>query len=691
MAGVPAPVSGRELIAGLAAGYRRRRALTQAALAAGVGLLAIGAARAAGADAALTWPAGIAAAVIACAGALIRNRRSPVGPGEVARHLDRTFPSLEESTDLLLAEPAELGFVERLERTRVERALAAALPVQVPRDPSAGTTLIVGAVAAVAGVLLLLLPAGVRVAGASVGRGSSAHTVAIGGVTVRIAPPAYTGAPARTQRGWDIDAPEGAAISWRIRADADSAWITTSSGDTLPFAADAGERVTTLRASASLLYQVTAMRGGVWQSSELHRLAVQTDAPPTLLVAAPRSRVRLGAHDALRVPVEIHAGDDWGVGPARLVATLTSGEGEAVKFREQTIQLVRGAAASDLPHGVRFDATLDLAALGLKPGDELYFHAEAADHRTPSPNTARSETVFLTLADTGRQDIATIAGIAVSLAPEFFRSQRQIIMDTEKLIADRPRITLQIFRDRSNDIGLDQGLLRSRYGQYVGDETETGDNPEAGHQHDTPENSTLLADSVKSRLKAALAQMWEAELRLRTYRPADALPYEYRALEHLKEAQQSARVYVQRVGFEPPPLDPARTRLSGKLEGIGSRTDRDSAGIALAYPATRHAIAALSGATALEPLPAATLAALEHAVAELAPRAAADSAVFSTIRSIQALADSARTGARCAGCTERALGGLLRAVPAADPLPASDREPAGALARRYFELLETAR
>ena len=94
MAGVPAAVSGRELIAGLAAGYRRRRVLTQAALAAGVGLLAIGAAHAAGANAALTWPAGIGAAVIACAGALIRNRRSPVGPGEVARHLDRTFPSL---------------------------------------------------------------------------------------------------------------------------------------------------------------------------------------------------------------------------------------------------------------------------------------------------------------------------------------------------------------------------------------------------------------------------------------------------------------------------------------------------------------------------------------------------------------------------------------------------------------------
>jgi hypothetical protein len=554
--------------------------------------------------------------------------------------------------------------------------------------------LIAGVVAALAGAVLLALPSAAGPATGGMDRAGAARGMAIGGADVRIVPPAYTGAPARTETDWDVEAPEGASITWRMRADADTAWIITSNGDTLPFAADGrrgGGRAATLRAAASVLYQVTVARGDERRTSELHRLAVQADGPPVLLVTSPAGRVRLGPRDALRVPVEIHAGDDWGVGPARLVATLTSGEGEAVKFREQTIPLRRGGARTDLPHGVTFGATLDLAALGLKPGDELYFHAEAADRRTPSPNTARSETVFLSLADTGSRDVATIAGIAVSLAPEFFRSQRQIIMDTEKLIADRPRITVEVFRNRSNDIGLDQSLLRSRYGQYVGDETETGGDPEAGHQHDTPENATLLATSVKSQLKAALAQMWEAEVRLRTYRPADALPYEYRALEHLKEAQQSARVYVQRVGFEPPPLDPARTRLTGKLEGIGSRTDRDTAVAAMGYQAARAAIAALSGAAARGQLPATTLAALERAVAELAPSAAADPAVFATIRAVRALTDSARASASCTGCAATALDGLLHLVPAAEPSPAARREPAGASARRYFELLETSR
>jgi hypothetical protein len=42
------------------------------------------------------------------------------------------------------------------------------------------------------------------------------------------------------------------------------------------------------------------------------------------------------------------------------------------------------------------------------------------------------------------------------------------------------------------------------------------------HRHDTEEAATLFDDALKAQLKAALAQMWEAELRLRTLRPKEA-------------------------------------------------------------------------------------------------------------------------------------------------------------------------
>ena len=685
-------MTGSELLQHLAAAYRRRRLIAEALLAVGAGLLGAGIARAAGGGAAAAVAAALGIAGGVAAAAAWWNRRHRAGALEVARHLNRTLPAVEESAELILADAVALPLLPRLERARVDRAIAAATPLPVPPDRAARHALLAGGAAALAGAALLLFASSAApTAGPSPRPAPPARGAMIGGAAVRIEPPAYTGAPPREVAGWEIEAPEGSRIIWRIGADADQAWLITSAGDTVPLAPDGHERTGTLRAGSSLLYQIVAERNGERSVSGFHRLAVQTDAPPTIFIAAPPRRTALGPGDAMRVAVEVHAGDDWGIGAARLIATLTSGEGEAVKFREATVPLAPAGARSDLPHGVTLRTTLDLAALGLQPGDELYFHAEASDRRTPAPNVARSETVFLSLADTSRNATATIAGIAVSLAPEYFRSQRQIIMDTEKLIADRKRITLETFRARSNDIGLDQSLLRGRYGQYVGDETETGEDPLSGHQHDTPENATLLAESVKAKLKAALAQMWEAEVRLRTYRPAEALPYEYRALERLKDAQQSARVYVQRVGFEPPPLDPARTRLSGKLEGIVTRTDRDSAAPELSLPATRAALAALSGARPAAPLAGPAIIALERAIAELAPRATADSGVFATVRALQALADSSRTGARCPACVERAMHGLLHALPATGSRPEPRRDAAGPLARRYFDRLRAVR
>lgn len=685
-------MTGSDLLRNLAAAYRRRRIAAEALLAGGGALLGAGVARVGGGGKAIEVAAALAVAGMLGAAAGWWNRRHPAGPVEVARHLDRTLPAVEESTELMLADAAALPLLPRLERARVDRAITAAAPLGVPPDRAARRALAAGVTAALAGAVLLVLPALPSAAAAAPRRPTQpARGAMVGGVRVRIEPPAYTGAPAREESGWEIEAPEGSLVTWRIGGAADRAWLITSSGDTVPLRAEGGDRTASLRTGASLLYQIVAERGGARSVSDFHRLAVLTDAPPTVVIAAPPARSALRPGDPMRVAVEVHAGDDWGVGPARLVATLTSGEGEAVKFREAAVPLAPAGGRADLPHGVTLRTTLDLAQLGLRPGDELYFHAEALDRRTPVPNTARSETVFLSLADTTRTATATIAGIAVSLAPEYFRSERQIIMDTEKLIAERKRITLDAFRSRSNDIGLDQSLLRGRYGQYVGDETETGEDAVSGHQHDTPENATLLAESVKAKLKAALAQMWEAELRLRTYRPSEALPYEYRALEHLKDAQQSARVYVQRVGFEPPPLEPARTRLSGKLEGIVSRTDRDSAGADLPLPATRAALVTLSRAPAGDVLPASAAAGLERAIAELAPRAAADSGAFATVRGLQALVDSARAARRCRGCAERAMQGLMLALPPAGSRPEPRREAAVPLARRYFERLRTER
>ena len=89
------------------------------------------------------------------------------------------------------------------------------------------------------------------------------------------------------------------------------------------------------------------------------------------------------------------------------------------------------------------------------------------------------------------------------------------------------------------------------------------------HDHDDPENATRLAATVKSTLKSALSEMWQAEVRLRTHRPREALPYERRALDLLKRVQQAARSYVLRTGFDPPPIDrPLRGRGPRRVSAL---------------------------------------------------------------------------------------------------------------------------
>ncbi|UWX54571.1 hypothetical protein NYZ99_17045 [Maribacter litopenaei] len=89
------------------------------------------------------------------------------------------------------------------------------------------------------------------------------------------------------------------------------------------------------------------------------------------------------------------------------------------------------------------------------------------------------------------------------------------------------------------------------------------------HNHEDPEASTLFAQSLKSKLKQAMAEMWDAELYLRLFEPEKSLPYQYKALKLIQEIKNSARIYVHRIGFDPPPIKEDK-RLTGDLEEIGN-------------------------------------------------------------------------------------------------------------------------
>jgi DNA-binding transcriptional ArsR family regulator len=625
--------------------------------------------------------------------ALVRRRRR-VDALAIARHLNRVVTALEESADLLVLPEAGLTPLERLQRTRVERTLRGL--VEVPPLPQRALRL-AGAYAITASLLAAGLLQG-RPAGARSGTPTSTSSSApaprpprVADVQVSVRPPAYTRRPVRRYHTWDLDAEQGARVTWRLRTDrpVTGVFLLTVQGDTIRGRArGSGEYEATLEAEHAVLYQAVLRDGNAMVASDFHRLAVIPDAPPTLTVVRPEPRTEIAFGAPLAVPLEVLAADDYGVADARIVATVTTGSGEGVKFRERVLEFDTRTPRRQA-HGLLLRASLDLGLLGMRPGDELYFHVAAHDTRAPRANETRSETYFISLTDTARVLVADWSGLGVHGVPEYLRSQRQIIIDTERLLGEAAQLATAEFRSRSNNIGIDQHLLRERYGELVGEETvEAGPEPTIEHEHDIEENATLLAQSVKSKLQAALAQMWDAELRLRTGDPRAALPYEYRALELLKQAQEFARAYVLRVGFEPPPLEPDRTRLTGTLTAIGNPSRTRAVTLSPTLPALRAGLDIVRRLRSGGPRRDGDVGALEQAGREVG-RLAIDqpSRHLETLRELRLLIASVDSGGTvCSVCLLRVERGIWRALPAPEPAQAGRRSDAG-LARRYFELL----
>ena len=570
----------------------------------------------------------------------------------IARHLNRVAPEVEESAELLLEPEAALSPLARLQRERAGRALAelglAALPMSLPTANLRRALVLLFTSLAVSAVLWTLLPgwlvhwqarptsnATVTTAGNSSQRPQPTSHPSFERIQVRIAPPTYTGQPRRTVQGADVEAEEGSRLDWEVTVAGPTSSATTVA---LGFAdrrqalrADGDDPPTrwrgSLRLTASRIYQlILEDESGEVERTSFARLVALPDRPARVHIVQPGPTVEVMAEEPGVVVIEAEARDDFGVASAVVVATLATGTGERVEFREEQFAFDQREPLPRQPDasktvGARFSRRLDLGELHLEAGSELFYFVEVTDNRPPEGQRSRSATQRIRVPGGRGTSIALGDGLALRPVPEHFRSQRQIIIDTEKLLAERSQLSSLEFGERAESIGFDQAALRHRYGNLLGLETENdaplgeGDNeatagepgphgsgshedhhaehaaePVAAsdgpnlsgrvidlapeqfvHQHDSSEISTFFTDSTRSKLRACLAAMWEAERRLRTHRPRAALVHENEALQLLKEVQEAARVYVQRVGFEPPPLDPEGKRLTGELDKISSQ------------------------------------------------------------------------------------------------------------------------
>ncbi|WP_419801698.1 hypothetical protein [Mucilaginibacter sp.] len=513
---------------------------------------------------------------------------------EVARFFNQRFPELEESAELSLKPTNSLNLLEQLQKQKVENILPQ-LPQLKPFYKKLQLAVLMLA-AALAFVFLLwksnLKPIQtkfnpIKEVFSPNGKPAVKPEVILPEIdhfSLKISPPGYTGKSTREQKKFSIDAEDGAIVNWEISTNKAVKSLTLIFNDREKLSLSAVNQDYTEWKTAKMIskpgfYQVD-LDGKL---SELYQVEVIKDLPPVIRILSPKPSTVIDFGEPQKTMLKTALSDDYGIREAYINATIASGSGEAVKFKEQKLRF--DASFSGRQTQYQLYKQLDLKALGMQPGDELYFYIKATDNRNQE---TRSEVYIISIADTAK--LMQLDGMVNSLdiKPELFRSERQIIIETEQLLREKDTIKAENFKKRSQDLGFDQKLLRLRYGKFLGEENESGGDPEDANtldnpadfsnankifdaytdKHDNAEDASFLEPETKNQLKATLNEMWSAELRLRTYKPREALSFAYKALRLLKDLQQKSRAYVAKTSAKTAPLKPAEKRLTGDLTKI---------------------------------------------------------------------------------------------------------------------------
>jgi hypothetical protein len=537
-------------------------------------------------DVAIWWGLLVFAAVLIAL--LLIHKPWKLTPLSVSAFLNQHYPELEESAELSLKPENELGLLQRLQLSKTEAALVA-----VPGTPSPFLRNLKRA-----GVILLVslfvcafiprirkksffdpIPSLAEINKQKVEK----VLPQISALKLAIHPPTYTGRPAREQDKFTILAEEGSSAQWHISTNIAVTQLTLLFNDHEHIALKPDADKTQWTAQRTIdkpgFYQVIVDG----KASDLYQVETIKDNAPQVHIKTPKQYTYIDAGEKPQVNLTTTITDDYGVNDALIYATVAKGSGEGVKFKEYKIPFGESFQSHSTQYNLQH--LFELPKLDMEPGDELYFYIEARDNHQQK---SRTDVYTVSIQDTAA--LMSMDGIVngSNLKPEYFRSQRQIIMDTEKLLKSKDTVSKDKFNSTSGNIGADQKMLRLRYGKFLGEEEESnvgglGDNPELAKienfnnaamildaytdKHDNAEDATYLEPQIKAQLKATLTEMWNAELHLRMYKPEEALPFEYKALRLLKDLQQKSRAYVAKTAYKPTPLKMEK-RLSGDLSKI---------------------------------------------------------------------------------------------------------------------------
>ncbi len=289
--------------------------------------------------------------------------------------------------------------------------------------------------------------------------------------------------------------------------------------------------------------------------------------------------------------------DDIGLGQARFEAIVSSGEGE--RFTARTVSMGARRFGGEKAGTIR--ATMDIAALTLVAGDIVHLRAIARDaHPSSAREYGSSETRSFRIARAAEYDSVAVEPAPPPEVDKSLLSQRMLLLLTEKLEKQRPRLERKTLLNESIKIGRDQARLRQAVGDVVfqrlsgdvsGEHTHSvGD----GHDHGVEQQQGKLALSggnaggvleegddspviaINQPLLEAYNAMWDAGRELEQGNPKAAIPHMRLALAAIERARSAERLYLR---GKPPTviIDIAKVRLAGKDTGATNvRSKRDA-------------------------------------------------------------------------------------------------------------------
>lgn len=534
-----------------------------------------------------------------------------------ARQLDQ-HPCFEDSSGLLLGLDPPASGIARLHRARVQARWqvvdVAALRPRARLAPMLWNLLAALACAAAAWSWQRQIPEPIRAQlPPALAQVLGVQSPSLRLIQIRITPPSYTGLPARTVKTADVRVPEASTVRWALQFSVapTHAWMQVRNGPRIELLERDGSWQAEHRIDRSLLYRIVSDPALPTAQQRLHSIIMIGDQPPQVRATTPAESLSLRKSGQQTWPLVFEASDDHGINArAELRIIQTSGEGENISSSERTLSLTGSGPAK----ARRFGYVFDLARSGLTVGNDVIMQLTVSDNRQPRPQHVRSASVILRWPPESVDMSTGLDGMMQQVLPAYFRSQRQIIIDAEKLIREQRKLKPDVFTQRSNVIGVDQRTLRLRYGQFLGEEAEEakplptsdsdeGAHPEAAgshdaehppgdqhdnsqtgnssveamlaqvsHVHDLPEAATMLDPQTKGILREALREMWDSETQLRLGQPQKALPFANKALLLIKKIQQADRIYLPRIGNELPPIDFTR-RMSGKRDDVATRSN----------------------------------------------------------------------------------------------------------------------